>query len=265
MTRVYFTGRRKIYPRDVSITVGDGEPPHFSATADLSSHRAKLPDDARVVLECFDSFRMTRFDMGTVADCRLRDEPVLHGFREHDRPRFRLRVVEPAEAGAILAACDNVQARHPADDDDEHGQSILPIVWKPDEEMRGELWRLQSGGASGHELWLNRTPELFRLSAQNGELAALVHGTIVPAALRELFRFEFRHVEHGEIDASWAAFARAFHHDEPPRMNDEDEEREEYDAAIDDWIDRVIQGFCRRQGRFVERIEALSVHPEPVS
>ncbi len=250
MPRIYFTGRRKISARQIQIRILPGDPPPFQADIDLRPNRKKLPDEAYVVLEAFDSFRLQRFDLGTVVDCRPRDDLVLRQFKEHDSLRFRLRVVDAANHAVLVAACDMIRASRP-DDGGDGGESMFPIVWKPDDVMEGELWLLRSSQGLGHELWLNRESAVFKSNVQNGQFAPLVHGCIIPAALRQVLDHELRSAEGGQIDPEWLGFARAWYSEDPPIDDGEDEGERE------DWIDRVVKGYCRKHGRFLEKIKVL--------
>ena len=256
MPRLYFTGRRKIPAKHVQLRILRGEPPRFDVNVDLSSVSKKLPANAAVVVEARDSFRLQRFDLGTVADCRPREDLLLDQFADHDNPSFRLRIVDrDGEHPVLLAACDSIRASHP-DDGGDGGESLLPIMWKPNSVMQGELWLLNSCGSTGHELWLNRDSAMFKASMLGGELAPLVQGCVIPAAIRGVLRHELWRVECGGMSPEWRAFANELYSEPPPELRD-DADEEEFANEIEDWIDRVVKQFCSQRGRFVSQLEAL--------
>jgi hypothetical protein len=114
MPRVFFTGRRKLPRRYVTVVLRRGRPPEFDARIDCSHLNKRIARDSRVVVEAYHNTMVQRFDFGTVGDCRAREPLRLTNFDEWDWPRFRVRVIGIAtHAGIVLAECDRVQADAP--------------------------------------------------------------------------------------------------------------------------------------------------------
>lgn len=251
MPRIFFTGRRKIARSKVSVVLRPGRPPEFQATIDLAQLPRSIPRTAEVVVEAYHNTMIQRFDFGTVADCRPRETLRLTNFDEWDRPYFRVLVVGvERDPGVVLAACDSVDAVDP-EVGAVGGRSKLKLRPKPDTVMRGELWKVgESGGA--FELWYNKDvhPVATRVKGKHPETL----GLMLPSAVREILART--HLWGGvSTDASdWTNFAVTLSGEpfpvgeaaDPPLQDD-----------VEEWIDTVMEAFCRRRGRFVELIAAM--------
>ena len=252
MPRLYFTGRKKLAQDQVSLTFRPGQPPEFSASIDFTKNRRTLPPAAKVIVEAYHNTLLQRFDFGTVADCRPRDPLRLTSFDQWDRPRFRVRVVDAdGDSGRVLAACDRVSATDP-DDPSEGGRSLLKLFPKPNEQMGGELWRVEKVGEV-YQLAYNRDVAALERGIKSKEPMML--GLMLPAALREILA---RETLWGSIDTEergeWVALAQAISGEPPPAGRDGETPQSE---DIESWIDGVVRAFCRNRGRFFERVAQL--------
>lgn len=252
MPRLYFTGRKKLAQDQVSLTFRPGRPPEFSASIDFTRNRRTLPPDAKVVVEAYHNTLLQRFDFGTVAHCRPRDPLRLTSFDQWDRPLFRVRVVDANhDLGRVLAACDRVAAADP-DDPSEGGRSLLKLFPRRNEDMGGELWRVEVVGGA-YQLAYNRDVGALERDIKSKRPVTL--GLILPAALREILA---REILWERIDTEergdWVAFAESLSGEPPPKERDgEAPSRED----VESWIEGAVQAFCRNRGRFFERIAEL--------
>lgn len=242
---INFTGRQRIERGDIALTVSGPEagPKQFHLTLDLGEY--ELPPEARVVVEASRQTTWRRFDFGTVADPRPREECTLTEFGSAQGVIFRVKVVAPEgkEAAArILAQADSVT---PGDPDQEGGgESLLPIDWN-EGPMGEELYRIEFG----------ETGVLLRVNKQ--ALAAKTWHTLtdgpafralaLPAILRQVLTYIVL-VERS--DEGWRGqwlrlAATTFGAGQPPLVG----EGEEPDAAVAaEWIDRAVEGYCARAG-----------------
>ncbi|MEZ5395596.1 MAG: hypothetical protein R2724_22665 [Bryobacterales bacterium] len=249
MPRLYFTGRKKISQEQIAIEFRPGRPPRFTAELDLSRNR--LPPDAKVVVEAYHNTLLQRFDFGTVADCRPRDANQLSAFGEWDQPRFRVRVVDVGrDPGRILASCERVAHVEP-NQGGEGGRSLLKLFPRPDAEMGGELWRVESISGSYQLSYNKDAPGLENRSR---------------AWMRRRWALSYRR----RCARSWPASscgnpsaptraANGSHWRRPSPANLCRElcrpSRRHDDVAA--WIESAVQAFCRDRGRFVERMVEL--------
>ncbi|MEZ5366589.1 MAG: hypothetical protein R2748_30685 [Bryobacterales bacterium] len=250
MPRLYFTGRKKISQEQIAIEFRPGRPPRFTAELDLSRNR--LPPDAKVVVEAYHNTLLQRFDFGTVADCRPRDANQLSAFGEWDQPRFRVRVVDVGrDPGRILASCERVAHVEP-NQGGEGGRSLLKLFPRPDAEMGGELWRVESISGS-YQLAYNK--DAAGLEKQIKGMDATTLGLILPAAMREILARELLWESIGADEGGeWVALAQTFSGEPVPRALQAEPPTRDDVAA---WIESAVQAFCRDRGRFVERMVEL--------
>ncbi|MCB9385952.1 MAG: hypothetical protein H6509_15185 [Bryobacterales bacterium] len=249
MPRVYFTGRKKLAQERIRLELRPGRPPQFDAQIDLQRHR--LPPDAKVVVEAYHNTLLQRFDFGTVADCRPRDATKLTSFDEWDRPQFRVRVVDTGQdPGRILASCERVHRIDP-EDGGERGRSLLKLFPRPDDEMDGELWRVESSGG-GYQLAYNKDAPGLERDIKSKRAATL--GLILPAAMREILAREMLWEGVGADESSeWVALAQSFCGEPAPVAQSDGLTKDD----VASWIDRAVQAFCQDRGRFLERMAEM--------
>jgi hypothetical protein len=250
MPRIFFTGRKKIARKRVSVNFRRGRPPEFDATIDLSQHQ-KLPKTARVFVDAYNPTTVQRFDFGTVADCRPRDSLRLTSFDEWDEPLFRVRAIDvDRDAGAVVALCERIVAVEP-EEGAQGGRSMLKLVPKPDHEMGGELWRLVDIGS--YQLWYNK--DVPRTSAAIKSKNPDVLGLILPAALRDILAREVIWDRDGLAEPTeWTQFAVSICGEPLPTAQHGDPPTEE---ALASWIDCVVKAFCQNRARFVQRMAEM--------
>jgi hypothetical protein len=206
----------------------------------LNLKRYELPDTAEVILESYTTTHLERFPGGTVGNL-LADRRRLNGLNAGDRPLFRVKVVEPTGGnGRLLAAIDEVRA-------EEH-DSLLPIIWKPKEEMDQLFWivHFTAGSETQPELWMNK--DVAGLYDDFRRHNPFICGLVLPAAYKSvlqrlIFDDGAAWVEDGSLLGRWLRFclslgAQPFDDNLEPGDDDWDIER----AA---WIEDVVRLFAR--------------------
>ncbi len=246
----FFTGRKKLHLKDLLVRVWDGPLGTLVMNADLRLERYKLSDEAEVTVDAYSTVFYERLSLGRVGDLRKPVEMSLSGFGRGDRPLFRVKVTEPG-TGKLLAAHDRIVAGAKGALHSNRA-CILHVDWKSNEEMGGELWRVDRGDKV---LLLNRDiPGLPLLAKQRD---ARFEAMVYPAALREILRAAFVEEIDDDIDREtpWYRFAVSLAAEDAPERGENDE-REDYMQELDEWIDRVVRTFCTQQ-QYFQRMSAL--------
>lgn len=137
MTRLNYTGRRRIAREDVKLAVRTIGGQSLLDVHSIDVASLGLPLSARVIIEAYRQTAYMRIDAGTVGLLQLPTGVALNEFRSSDGVLFRIKVVgsDPEDVGKLLAVADRIPARL----DETGGQSLLPIL---PESMGHELWRI---------------------------------------------------------------------------------------------------------------------------
>jgi len=127
MRRFNYTGRKKLGKSHVNVvlnSLSDGV--EFDLDLDLSDLRrsGSVPLDACIYVEAYARTKWERFQMGTVADPHTGIRRKLESFTENDNIQFRVKVVDSADAGRILALQSQIR---PAGGGESRSRSLLPV------------------------------------------------------------------------------------------------------------------------------------------
>ncbi|MBL8818283.1 MAG: hypothetical protein JNL58_19805 [Planctomyces sp.] len=234
MTRLNFTGRRKISQAHVRITVtGIGGIETFNAEIDLSTYQ--FPDSARIVIEAFRQLELVRFDFGTIGQQITPEHRRLSLFGTSSGLRFRLKVIssEPPR-GQLLGVADRIAPL------DEHRTSMLrvPLLAVRSQDLGREIWRLD---LSDEPLLLVNSRVIPRKHLiTSPEFQCLVLPEILRNILiRILIIDQVRDFDDSdEWTARWLRFACSL----PglPPLGDHSGPDQDME-----WIDQAIGAFCR--------------------
>jgi hypothetical protein len=230
--RINWTGRSRISRSDVLIRVVESSPPHFTVEVQLGSYG--LPPESLVVIEAYRGLLWRRFDFGTVAFPGARDALTLVAFGEPDGVLFRVKVLDAAGTGRILAEADRLR---PVERDPENipRRSLLDPVA---DDLGDQVYRLDVSCQDGPTLFINRTLPDWRGAARSPVFRALVY----PTVLRDVLRVAIQHLDDEEESwtEDWIRFARSIPGTAaPPAETDGDE-------AAEEWIADVVSAFCRQ-------------------
>jgi hypothetical protein len=239
ISRLNYTGRARINRSDVRITVYEPPqgPPTFDAELCLGDH--KLPPEALVFIEAYRQTVWMRFPFGSVGALVPYHDRRLTDFDSADGILFRIRVTAAGERhGVMLAEGDKIPVCRP-DEVDEHRMPLLPVQ---SAELDQEVYRVDFSGDP--VLLVNKN-----LDKQAVAASPLFRSLVCPQAMREIL-------------------TRILHIDDFPDPEDQDNWRsrwlrfaatllglgefreEDKDQFDDDWIDRAVASFARRQGLF---------------
>lgn len=239
--RLNYTGRKKIPQRLVSVSLRKTEPRSFGVEWD----NLKLPPSGAVYVEAYSSGSPTvmRFPWGTVGSPAPPAETSLTDV-DGESVSFDLKVVDESESiGRLLGVCRNIRPRAPDEAVDEQSGrlSILPV--NP-VDLGDRVWRM----SFAHDWpWLevnNQIPGIMELVRHDQRFFALVFPEIVRRILVEivLTRGISRPDDtESEWQSLWLRWGIHWHPDGISPEEDEDA----VDAKVE-WIERVVESFCRR-------------------
>ena len=229
MTRINFTGRRRITRRRVSL--------HLMAEAEkirldvrrIDLDGLSLPSEARVVVEAYQQTTFVRLECGTVGSFIAVRAALLPGFSAPDSILFRVKVVGTGEhAGRILAAADRVPAT--AIEGAGSRQPLLPFRGEVD---AGTLWRLD----------LDSVPTVV-IDAEIGDWHEFARqpyfvSLVYPEVLRQVALWLCLRTEEaadpGSRESNWLRFLRRY--GPPPNEVPEDDRSA--------WADEIAASFAR--------------------
>jgi len=239
--RLNSTGRRTIARSHAAVSLRpaeDGAPSIFDLRLELDGYG--FPSDARVRVEAWRSNAVQRWDYGAV-DALI--PPTAEERRMTEVPQssqFKVLVVAGDGSGRLLGACPGIKPALPL-------RSLLPVREADDEELGGEIWRVDFGDDELPELLVNREISgVSEIVRANKDFRALV----MPAVLRDILSrilIDERADPEDEESAweGWLKFARALHpdpNDAIPRLTPDGD-----DSTIDaarSWINAVVGAFA---------------------
>lgn len=240
--RLNSTGRKPIARTDAAVrlraTEGN-EPPIFDLALNLTDYN--FPPDARVRVEAWRSNAVQRWDYGTVGS---RTEPSDEERRMRDVPQssqFRVLVVAGDGSGRLLGHLPSIRPTLPQ-------KSLLPVREASEDEMGGEVWRVDFGDDDLPELLLNASVTgISEIVRSDKAFRSLV----MPSVLRGI-------LTHGLIDEradpdddespweGWFRLAGTLHPDvDVPRLESEATDTDLSDAQK--WIEAVVRTFAKER------------------
>jgi hypothetical protein len=247
MTRLNFTGRRRIPQENISLRVRSTNTGPVLDVIAISLDQLNLPGDAVVVVEAYRpaGYNYMRFDAGTVSTPAFPSGQPLTEFESAETIRFRIKVVGiDADDGKILAAADRLQAR--TDEREEPHTSLLVILPAA---LGQVLWRVDLSDDEP-KLVVNSEVGDWKGFATTPMFMAFV----LPEALRQIIQWVLANIESVEEgDGSpldlWVTFLTALGHD--PRHADASDP-----ADRTEWIEEAVNHFSREH-RFLDQIADL--------
>lgn len=236
--RVNSTGRRRIPQQNVQIEVFDGDPRSFDASINLTGFA--VPDDARLVMEatCAGSSRVARFEWGTVASPTPPPDRLLQGLAGQ-HVYFTLKIVDGRDPfRRLLGVAENIRPLKGGKKTATGRQGILPVELSGD--LGDEPWRVEYRPADVF-LLINDKLSFLRDQLRSDPL---VYSLIYPQVVRQVLKQVLSDKADDDLpdawQTRWRAFAVQLH---PERLAPPDDEGAE---EQDDWIDEVVNQFCRQ-------------------
>lgn len=251
--RFNYTGRRRIEVDKVGIRLTPPNPVR-SFEAQISLADGDLSPNAAVYLEAFEKTAIMRFRFGTVTNISQPPEAErkLTEFEGSDAFNFRIKVVDVSgHRGRILGESATIRPTFPEEKEERH-RSLLPVRYG---DIGDQAWKIEFPDSSQAPVQLlvnNRMPDMITF-VRSPEFTALA----MPSVLREILVRVLVGENFREIDATldwkcdWLRFAKTFVGEELPPEDD--------NAAAFEWVDNVVDPFCRKHGiysRFSKLMEA---------
>ena len=250
--RLNGTGRRTIRREHTKVSLRpaeNGTLPIFDLQLDLAGYG--FPSDARVRVEAWRSNAVQRWEYGAVGALTPPSAEQRRMTEIPGSPQFRVLVVAGDGSGRLLGACPTIKPALPL-------RSLLPVREADDDELGGEIWRVDFGDGDQPQLLVNSAiGGINEIVRTNKDFRALV----MPAVLRVLLIHILidERADPDDDDPTWDGWfklAQTVHPDsDTPRVapnapaTDLDEAR--------DWIDAVVGAFAR------DKVSAVGVYSKP--
>lgn len=232
-----YTGRKKIARTRIDIMLFEEERVKtFDAQIDFDG--LGLPAEAKVYIEPYFGLSFMRFACGSVGNFIVPDNTELTDIPYSDTVFFRIKVAdETVKHGRLLAYADRIKPSGPEGGKAGH-KSILPVNYQAD--IGQQVWKLTFDGPVP-VLLLNRKIEHGKSLLKSAEFRTLV----LPAIIREIMNELAREYPEAETDdESWAGQWLRFT-GKTLRVHNKPRVEEGNDSEIRDWIDDVVNAFCR--------------------
>ena len=244
MTTLNFTDRQRITRDRVRLRILQSGSVLTLDVERLDLDGLKLPHDAQVIVEAYRQTARHRIMCGTVGDLRLPTSVILPEFNVPEGLLFRVKVVGVGGVdGKLLASGDRIPAS--SEDDDGNQMPILPF--RPSQDLNNQLWRLDIEDAP--IVLINSEVGDWKGFAMEPRFQALVFPEIArQIALWVLLNKDDAEDKDSETSA-WRRFLTDLGYDPVAGPADDAEEQRS-------WANDVAAAFARKH-RFLERIKQL--------
>lgn len=239
-----FTDRNRINREMINIKLKNENSPNFTFDIKLGLDSLNVPYDSEVYLEVYYQTQKKRFSMGIAGNITIPEERSLKEFASFNGINFRLLVVSNSKSRKILAVADRLTPDKETGPKGTSGRKpILPV--ELDDDIY-EVWKIKHGEGNP-VLLLNSRIYNIKGRLQDDPYMRL---SVLPSALRDILNriiyVEGLIVEDDDSPYSdWLSFCRMLMGSEQdlPILDVEDENFER--NAADEWIDKVVNNFCR--------------------
>lgn len=236
MPRLNYTGRKKIFRHDISITVFDNNG-ILSFDADIKTDHYRLPENAEIYVEAYRQAVWMRFPYGTIKNLKKPENRRLFEFDSLDGILFRVKITQSdGMHGKLFALADRIRPRKPEEGDAKKPDGILPVK---SQEMDC-LWRID---------FSDDRPVLL-ISKQAGSKDAICRSKefislVYPAAFREILCRLLIDPPDDSDDmdnwrCQWKEFIKIL-----PGIDDLPDHSEE--NQHEEWLDEAVDAFSRAQ------------------
>jgi hypothetical protein len=248
-----YTGRKRIARSRVNVKIvpGVAGPTSFEASIDLSG--LTLPKNAEIFIEAYRRSFFKRFAFGTVSQITPPQDCSLGDVDRRALAMFRIKVVESAGKGRILAVADRI-IPHRAEDEQANKLCLLPVDFV---DLGQSIWRLDLL-SDWPSLQLNiRIEDIREIARSNAYFLSLVY----PEVVRQLFYkivVEEDHTDpHSDPEdwmSQWLSFASLLGIKQLPPSGDTE-------PVLQDklkWIDDAVEAFCSSNKMMEKFVQAIS-------
>jgi hypothetical protein len=238
--RFNYTERKNISRKEfkVVLNIDDGK---LSFDADLSRlDPYNLPTGSLVFIEAYRQTNWMRFDFGQIGNIQPAELRDLSLFDTHEGILFRVKVTDASE-GKLLAEADRIPFILP----DEKEIPLEPLLKIRPQNLGREIFRVDySDDRNGPILLINNQGVMagnYRRIGLDPAFISLVYPSVFREVLRRIFIVEdyFEYSDRSDWRSRWLIFARSF-----PGAGDMPNRGES--DQFDDWIDKVVEKFCKK-------------------
>jgi hypothetical protein len=240
--RFNYTGRQRIFERDVRITVTEPEERKLRFFSDLDFKNYQFPAHAPVWIEVYNRDTVLRFPFGTVAAPTAESPCEINEFVDTDIYHFRVKVVDPLNQNRLLGLAKNI---NPTSDHEDFGptRSLLRLGR---DDLEGRPWRLNFPPGEYPILYLDNS---FDAGLSLATLNIMFQGAVFPQVLEMIldrilifdgFTPSSDYDEEDKWKAAWIQFAESLP-SVPPLETDTEQDTD----SLKRWINEAVIGFCR--------------------
>jgi hypothetical protein len=248
-----YTGRKRIARNRITVTLASNPngPPHFDAVFDLKG--LNLPKHSKIYVEAYRRSYFKRFAFGSVQNPQPQQNRYLVDLDAKSLVMFRVKVVDAAGKGRILAAADRIIPQRP-DEEPTDRLCLLPVDFV---DLGNLIWRLDLA-SEWPSLQLNiRIDEIREIARSDVSFLSLVYPEVVRQVLHKIIVEE----DHTDPDSStddwkslWLNFVIKMLKIRylPPSGESEPIVQEKLK-----WVDEAVEAFCAENQMLVKFKQAL--------
>ncbi|MFH1673525.1 MAG: hypothetical protein ABIF87_08910 [Pseudomonadota bacterium] len=248
-----YTDRKRIPRTKVSFTIipSPKGPPSFDASIDLKG--LKLPKHAGVYVEAYRRTFFRRFAFGTVSQIQPPKDRYLHDMDQYSLVRFRVKVVDTAGKGRILAVADRLQPRR-TEEEPIDKLCLLPVDFT---DLGHCVWRLDLESDWPSLILNNRVDNIREIARSDHSFFSLVYPELVRQILYKIV-IEEDHTDPESDPDDWMSLWLSFSRDLlgintlPPSGSSEPIIQEKMK-----WIEDIVEAFCSNN-KVLERFIQVS-------
>lgn len=210
------------------------------AKVDIHLDGLSLPGDARIILEPYYKSVSKRIDCGSVAAPEIPESVDLSELDLGGNILFRLKIIDAADAGKLLAASKKTSLKGEDEDDSPDRKPLLRVRRQ---NIGDRVWKIEVNDDTEPVLLISdRLPDLEKRLLTD----SLLKGAVVIPAVHNILQFLAGHPElaEGSWKDDWIKFIR--------NIGGEFDlgELKEADAR-NVWVEDTVQMFARKSG-FIE-------------
>jgi len=245
-----YTGRKKIPRSNVLVYFEDTTKVPHSFNAEINLESLKLPGNAEVWMEAYDTSSYMRFFFGQVADIHppASDQRRLTDIHSTDAVRFRIKVIDNSEKHGRILAWANGIATKGTQPETSQKNPLLPVIYR---DLEQEIWRLEYH-PEGPFLAINQQLLDFgirELVRTDNYFISMVYPSVIREILLRIFLIEGVFETEGDSwENDWLKFATQI-----PGTGDLPETEEDNSGKIqnmDDFIEWIeneaLPAFCKK-------------------
>jgi hypothetical protein len=205
-----YTDRKRIPRNRVSFSIipSPKGPPFFDAFIDLK--RLRLPKHAGVYVEAYRMAFFRRFSFGTVSRIQPPHDRYLHDMDPNALVRFRVKIVDTAGKGRILAVADRLQPRR-TEEEPANKICLLPVDFM---DLGHTVWRLDLESDWPSLLLNNRVDNIREIARSEHAFFSLVYPELIRQILYKIV-IEEDHTDPESDPDDWMSLWLSFSRDLP--------------------------------------------------